>query len=110
MFSPFAWLLFDYFSSWPCFSSSIDSRSLFTLFLPLRCYRLWVFVDSDYLSDDIKEQIKTTFKKKRATKKDKEFMQDLLENVYIKTTFMKSDTPEIIQSKKAEIEEFLKSI
>lgn len=66
--------------------------------------------DSDYLSDDIKEQIKTTFKKKRATKKDKEFIQDLLENVYVKTTFMKSDTPDIIQSKKAEIEEFLKSI
>lgn len=62
----------------------------------------------DYLSDDIKESLKKVFGKKKMTKKDNEFMQDVLENVYIKTTFMKSDTEDVKIAKKAEIQEFLK--
>lgn len=66
--------------------------------------------DTDYLSDSIKEDIVKKIGKKKPTKKDKEFLQDLFENVYFKTTFMKEDSPEIKAGKIAEIEEFLKTL
>lgn len=66
--------------------------------------------ETDYLSDEIKEQLRGLFKKKKATKKDKEFLQEVLENVYIRTTFMASDGPDTVTAKKAEIEEFLKTV
>lgn len=66
--------------------------------------------DNDYLSDDIKDNLKKLFGKKRLLKEDKKFLQDVLENVYIRTTFMASDTPDVVETKKAEIEEFLKTI
>ena len=66
--------------------------------------------ETDYLSDEIKEQLRGLFKKKKATKKDKEFLQEVLENVYIRTTFMASDGPDTVASKKAEIEDFLKTV
>jgi 3'-5' exonuclease len=65
---------------------------------------------TDYLSDSIKESLKKIFGKKRLTQKDKDFVQDILENIYIRTTFMASDSEDIKQSKKAEIQEFLKTI
>ena len=65
---------------------------------------------TDYLSDSIKESMKKVFSKKRLTQKDKDFIQDILENVYIRTTFMASDTEDVKQAKKAEIQEFLKTI
>lgn len=65
---------------------------------------------NDYLSDSIKESMRKVFSKKRLTQKDKDFIQDILENVYIRTTFMASDTEDVKQAKKAEIQEFLKTI
>lgn len=65
---------------------------------------------TDYLSDTVKQSLQKIFSKKRLTQKDKDFVQDILENVYIRTTFMASDTEDVKQAKKAEIQEFLKTI
>lgn len=64
----------------------------------------------DYLSDEIKESITKTLSKKKLTKKDKLFVQDLLENVYIKTEMFKADSAEAIEAKKSEITEFIKTL
>lgn len=66
--------------------------------------------DTDYLSDQIKSELRETFSKKRLTKKDKEFIQNILENVYIRTAFMASDTEDVKEAKKSEIQEFLKTL
>ena len=66
--------------------------------------------ETDYLSDQIKADLKDVFGKKRLNKKDKEFIQDVLENIYIRTAFMASDTEDVKEAKKAEIQEFLKTL
>lgn len=66
--------------------------------------------ESDYFSDELKNNLSNTFSKKKLTKKDKEFIQSILEDVYIKTAFMKEDSPDVKESKKNEIEDFLRSI
>ena len=65
---------------------------------------------SDYLSDKIKAELKEILEKKKMLKKDKVFLQDLLENVYIRSEFMDTDKPDVIEAKKAEIAEFLKTL
>lgn len=65
---------------------------------------------ADYITDEAKETLKKQLSKKRLTKKDKEFIQDVLEHVYIKTSFMKEDTPEVRETKIAEIKELIKEI
>lgn len=66
--------------------------------------------DLDYLSDNVKDSIRKILSKKRLTQKDKDFIQEILENIYIRTAFLAEDTPDVKESKKAEIKEFLKSI
>lgn len=64
----------------------------------------------DYLADDIKAELQEKLSKRKPTKKDMAFIQDILENVYNRTTFMAEDSPEVRQAKLAEIQEFLKTI
>lgn len=64
----------------------------------------------DFLSEDIKKELKAKFAKKRLTSKDKEFIQEILENVYIRTTFMADDSKDVKEAKIAEIQEFLKTL
>jgi predicted PolB exonuclease-like 3'-5' exonuclease len=64
----------------------------------------------DYLADDIKKELQVKLKKAKPTKKDMAFIQDILENVYNRTTFMAEDSKEVRESKLAEIQEFLKTI
>ena len=65
---------------------------------------------SNYLSDFVKESIKNKLSKKKLTVKDKQFIQDLLENIYIRSEFMDSDTKEAVEFKKAEIADFIKDL
>lgn len=65
---------------------------------------------TDYFSDSIKDELRVIFEKKRPTKKDKEHLQEIIESVYKITTFMASDTKDVMESKKQEVEEFLKTI
>lgn len=65
---------------------------------------------SDYLSDKIKAELKEILEKKKMLKKDKVFLQDLLENVYIRSEFMDTDKPDVAEAKKSEIAEFLKTL
>lgn len=64
---------------------------------------------SNYLSDKAKGEISSILSKKKLTKKDTAFAQDLLENLYIRSEFMDTDKPDVVESKKAEISEFLKT-
>lgn len=65
---------------------------------------------TNYFSDSIKESLRKHFSKKRLTKNDKDFIQSILEDIYIRTAFMASDTADVKESKKAEIQEFLKTL
>ena len=69
-----------------------------------------ILYSSNYLSDFVKESIKNKLSKKKLTVKDKQFIQDLLENVYIRSEFMDSDTKEVVEFKKAEIADFIKNL
>ena len=64
---------------------------------------------SNYLSDKAKAELSKILSKKKLTKKDQAFVQDLLENVYIRSEFMDTDKPDVVEAKKAEISEFLKT-
>lgn len=66
--------------------------------------------EANYLSDKAKSEIMQMFSKKKLSKKDREFAQDLLENLYIRSEFMDSDKPDVIEAKKSEIAEFLKTV
>lgn len=66
--------------------------------------------NSDYLSDKVKDALKTKLGKKKLTKKDLEFIQDLLEQIYIRSEFMDTDKPEVIEGKKSEIQAFIKTL
>lgn len=66
--------------------------------------------NSDYLSDKVKDALKTKLGKKKLTKKDLEFIQDLLEQVYIRSEFMDTDKPEVIEGKKSEIQAFIQTL
>ena len=65
---------------------------------------------SDYLSDKAKDTLKTKLGKKKLTKKDLEFIQDLLEQIYIRSEFMDTDKPEVIEGKKSEIQAFIQTL
>ena len=65
---------------------------------------------SDYLSDKAKDALRTKLGKKKLTKKDLEFIQDLLEQIYIRSEFMDTDNHSVIESKKNEIAVFIKSL
>lgn len=67
-------------------------------------------VSQNYFSDSIKEELKLQFKGKKLLKKDKAFIQTMLENTYIVDEFMKEDKVDVQNAKKAEIEEFLKTL
>ena len=65
---------------------------------------------SNYLSDKVKAEITQILSKKKLTKKDQVFAQDLLENVYIRSEFMDTDKPDVVEAKKSEIKEMLKTL
>ena len=65
---------------------------------------------NDYFSDSVKEELTKRTAKKKLTKKDREFLQDLLENAYIRSEFMASDTPDVTEAKKSEVAEFIKTL
>lgn len=65
---------------------------------------------SDYLSDKVKSSLKAKLEKNKLTKKDRDFIQDLMENVYIRSEFMDTDNPSVVESKKSEITEFIKTL
>ena len=65
---------------------------------------------SNYLSDKAKAELSKILSKKKLTKKDQAFVQDLLENLYIRSEFMDSDKPDVVEAKKSEIKEMLKEI
>ena len=69
-----------------------------------------ILYSSNYLSDFVKESIKNKLSKKKLTVKDKQFIQDLLENIYIRSEFMDSDTKDVVEFKKAEIVDFIKDL
>ena len=89
---------------------AVQFKDPFTSYIDRNETALQKLYQTDYLSDSIKESMKKVFSKKRLTQKDKDFIQDILENVYIRTTFMASDTEDVKQAKKAEIQNFLKEI
>lgn len=64
----------------------------------------------DYFSDDIKEQLTEKFSKKKLTKKDKTFIEDVLKKTYIKTDIFSSDSVDVVEAKTSEIVEFIKTL
>ena len=79
-------------------------------FMPYKRYRdRWVMSQMFTLATSI-VSIKNKLSKKKLTVKDKQFIQDLLENVYIRSEFMDSDTKEVVEFKKAEIADFIKNL
>lgn len=64
----------------------------------------------DYFSDDIKEQLTEKFSKKKLTKKDKIFIEDVLKKTYIKTDMFSSDSADVVEAKTSEIVEFIKTL
>lgn len=65
---------------------------------------------SDHFGKDVKDKISKTISGKKILKKDKEFLQDLFENIYIRSEFMDTDSPDIVETKKAEIKDFIESL
>ena len=71
---------------------------------------LQIIYESDYFSDAVKNDLRAILSKKKMTKKDKDFIREILSKVYIKTEFMDTDKPNVIEGKLAEIEEFIKTL
>ncbi|MDR1019048.1 MAG: ribonuclease H-like domain-containing protein [Lachnospiraceae bacterium] len=63
----------------------------------------------DNLNDNVGE-LKSMISAKKLTLKDKKNLQNILEGVYIRSEFMKEDTPDIIEKKKTEIQTFIKTL
>lgn len=66
--------------------------------------------DMDYFSDEVKETLSKKLSKKKLTKADKTFVQDVLEKTYIKTEMFSSDSADVVEAKKSEIIEFIKTL
>lgn len=65
--------------------------------------------NSDYFSDQSKQQLGSKFPKK-LTKKDRETIKTILEAIYIRSEFQDSDNLSVQTAKKSEIEEFVKTL
>jgi 3'-5' exonuclease len=68
------------------------------------------FYKAEYIDESKKEQLKKLVNKKKLTKKDKVILQDMLTCLYIDNTMFKSDKPKLVEDKKLEIDEFVKSL
>ena len=71
---------------------------------------LELLYSTNYLSDTVKKGIVKRLEGKKLTAKDKSYLQDLLENIYIRSEFMDTDNADVVQAKKAEISDFIKNI
>lgn len=69
-----------------------------------------IIYKTDYFSDSSKNDIRAVLEKKKLTKKDKEFITDILEKVYVKSEFMNEDKPDIVEAKRAEIQDFINTL
>lgn len=65
---------------------------------------------TDYLSDSIKADIQKRLGKKKLTKKDKEFLEEILVTAYVRTEFLASDKPDVVEAKVAEVRDFVKNL
>lgn len=65
--------------------------------------------NSDYFSDQAKQQLSSKFPKK-LTKKDRETIKTILEAIYIRSEFQDTDNLSVQTAKKSEIEEFVKTL
>ena len=65
--------------------------------------------NSDYFSDQAKQQLGSKFPKK-LTKKDRETIKIILEAIYIRSEFQDTDNLSVQTAKKSEIEEFVKTL
>lgn len=65
---------------------------------------------SKELTEAVKEEVSAILKKKRATKKDKQVLKDILYSVILKSDFDSKDSKEDVQRKKQEVEDFIDSL
>jgi hypothetical protein len=62
------------------------------------------------LNQEVKEGIIKAFKGKKVPKKDWEMLEDVLKCLYINNKMFSSDTKEVVEHKKKEVEEFIKEL
>lgn len=77
---------------------------------PVQLSPLEMIYNSDYFSDDVKNELRGSLKKKRLTKKDRDFIQVILESAFIKDGMFNKDSIDVQKAKVQEIEEFLTTV
>ena len=59
------------------------------------------------ISEETRKQIQERLSKKKVSKKDKEYLEDILSSLYINSAMFSADKPEIKERKKQEIKEII---
>ena len=62
---------------------------------------------AEFIDDTTKNSIKEKLSKKKLTKKDKEYLEDILTSLYVSNEIFKSDKPEVKERKIKEIKELI---
>ena len=62
---------------------------------------------AEFIDDTTKNSIKEKLSKKKLTKKDKEYLEDILTSLYVSNEMFKSDKPEVKERKIKEIKELI---
>jgi hypothetical protein len=62
---------------------------------------------AEFIDEATKNSIKEKLSKKKLTKKDKEYLEDILTSLYISNEMFKSDKPEVKERKIKEIKELI---
>lgn len=66
--------------------------------------------NSNYFSDASKQGLRDMLSKKKLTKKDKDFVRDIILSVYVNSEFMNEDKQDVIEAKTSEVDEFIKTL
>ena len=62
------------------------------------------------ISEETRKQIQERLSKKKVSKKDKEYLEDILSSLYVNSAMFSADKPEIKERKKQEIKQILDGI